>query len=386
LYDFFNKILTYFVPNLSSISFLNIEVIKTPNSLHIGDLLIPVPIVQGGMGVGISLSGLASAVADMGGVGVISAAGLGLLYRDNAFSYLETCIYGVKQEIRKAKALTKGILGINIMVAMTNYADMVNTAIEEKIDIIFSGAGLPLDLPKYLTPESKTKIVPIVSSGRAAKLICEKWYNNYKYAPDAIVIEGPKAGGHLGFKPEQIVDNNFTLENILVDVVKQVRAFEKTINKKIPIIAGGGIYTGKDMYDIMQLGADAVQLGTRFVMTHECDASIEFKNTYIKASEKDIEIIQSPVGMPGRAINNEFIEKIKKGLKQPNTCPYHCIKTCDYTNTPYCIFNALFNAYKGNMNSGYAFAGSNAYKSDKIISVKELFDELLDEYSEVAKE
>jgi nitronate monooxygenase len=349
------------------------------NELKIGGLVIPLPIIQGGMGVGVSLSGLAAAVANQGGVGVISAAGLGLVHRNSAIDYLEANIEGLKTEIRKAKEKTKGIIGVNVMMAMTNFADLVRTSISEKVDIIFSGAGLPLDLPKFLTPGSVTKLVPIVSSGRAAKLICDKWKTLYDYLPDAIVVEGPKAGGHLGFKKDHLPDEHFSLEELVPEVVSVVRAFEEKYNKEIPVIAAGGIYTGYDIYNIMMKGAKGVQMGTRFVTSEECDASMEFKMAYINAEEKDIEIIQSPVGMPGRAINNGFLEKVKQGLKTPIKCPFHCIKTCDVSSSPYCIITALYNSYKGNMKGGYAFAGTNAYLATKITTVKEIFTELVDE-------
>ena len=349
-------------------------------TLQIGNLNIQVPIIQGGMGVGISMSGLASAVANEGGVGVISAAGLGLIHRNSALDYLQANIEGLKKEIRLAKEKTKGVIGVNIMVAMSNFEEMVKTSISEKIDIIFSGAGLPLDLPKFQNQDSQTKLVPIISSGRAAKLICDKWKTRYDYLPDAIVLEGPKAGGHLGFKKEQLDNIQFSLESLLKDVKLAVSEFEVKYRKKIPIIAGGGIYTGSDIFKIMELGADGVQMGTRFVTTDECDASNKFKQAYINATEKDMEIIQSPVGMPGRAIFNEFIEKVKKGMKVPVKCPFKCIKTCEVSSSPYCIVSALYNAYKGNMEKGYAFAGSNAYLATKITSVKETFKELLEEY------
>jgi NAD(P)H-dependent flavin oxidoreductase YrpB (nitropropane dioxygenase family) len=361
---------------LQMLSFNNAENMDT---LNIGGLQIKVPIIQGGMGVGISLNGLAAAVANEGGVGVISSAGLGLLYRNLSKDYLEASILGLREEIKKAREKTKGIIGINIMVALTNFEDMVRTSIEEKVDLIISGAGLPLDLPKYLTKDSITKLVPIVSSGRAAKIICEKWNSLYNYLPDAIVVEGPKAGGHLGFKANQITDDNFKLEALIPDVVKEVAVFEKQYNKEIPVIAAGGIYNGEDIYNIMQLGAKGVQMGTQFVTTNECDASIEFKNTYINAKEEDVEIIISPVGMPGRAINNEFLNAVKRGEKKPINCPVKCIKTCDAETTPYCIISALMNAYKGKFANGYAFAGSNAFRATKIRTVKELMNELVSE-------
>jgi NAD(P)H-dependent flavin oxidoreductase YrpB (nitropropane dioxygenase family) len=352
------------------------------NPLRIGTLAIPVPIVQGGMGVGISLSGMAAAVANEGGVGVISSAGLGLLYRNLAADYLEASIEGLKEELRKAREKTFGVIGVNVMVAMSNFADMVRTSIAEKADIIFSGAGLPLDLPSYLKSDSTTKLVPIVSSGRAAKIICEKWKKEYDYLPDAIVVEGPKAGGHLGFKAEQITDDKYSLENLIPEVVATVKVFEELYNVKIPVIAAGGVYTGQNIHDIMRLGASGVQLGTRFVTTTECDASDAFKQTYINAKAEDIEIIKSPVGMPGRAIGNGFLDKVKLGIKQPIRCPFKCIRTCDVSSSPYCIISALYSAFKGNFNSGYAFAGTNAYLAQKIISVKETFNDIKREYLE----
>jgi len=358
-------------------------------TLSIGDLKAQVPIIQGGMGVGISLSGLASAVANEGGIGVISCAGLGLLYNKLSSNFSEACVLGLKEELRKAREMVKetqekakGIIGVNVMVAMTNFADMVKTSIAEKADIIFSGAGLPLDLPSFLPKGSKTKLVPIVSSARAVKIICEKWHSQYDYLPDAVVVEGPKAGGHLGYKENQIADEHFSLEEILPQVVAEVAVFEEKYNKKIPVIAAGGIYTGADIYRMMELGASGVQLGTRFVTTDECDASDAFKQQYLDAKEGDIEIIKSPVGMPGRAISGSFINQVKEGIKQPKSCPFHCIKTCDISKSPYCIMLALYNAFKGNFKNGYAFAGANAYRAEKIMSVKNTISELMKEWRE----
>jgi len=348
--------------------------------LTIGNLIANIPIIQGGMGVGISLSGLASAVANEGGVGVISSAGLGLYYMQEANNYIDACIYGLKKEIQEARKKTKGIIGVNIMVAMTNFGDMVKTSIEEQADIIFSGAGLPLDLPSYLGETGKTKLVPIVSSARATKIICEKWKSNHDYIPDAIVVEGPKAGGHLGYKIDQIEDQNFSLEHTLPQILEEVDRFEQKYGKAIPVIAAGGIYTGEDIYKVMELGASGVQMGTRFVTTHECDASMEFKQAYINAKQKDIVIIKSPVGMPGRAINNDFLESVTQGNRQPKNCIHHCIKTCDVEHSPYCIILALLNAYKGKLDRGFCFAGANAYKAEEIISVHETFERIKQEY------
>ena len=334
------------------------------------------------MGVGVSLSGLASAVANEGGVGVISSAGLGLLYRNFSTDFLEASIYGLKEELRIAREKSAGVIGVNIMVAMSNFVDMVKTAIAEKADIIFSGAGMPMELPSYLKKDSTTKLVPIVSSARAASLICEKWKSHYNYLPDAVIVEGPKAGGHLGFKPSQIGDEHYALEHLVPEVVQAVEAFEEKYDQKIPVIAAGGIYTGADMFNIMELGAAGVQMATIFVTTNECDASDGFKQAYIAAKEEDIEIITSPVGMPGRAIFNEFLDKVRQGKKHPVRCPFKCIKTCDVSSSPYCIITALINAVKGNFNNGYAFAGTNAFKATSIISVKETIATLAREFKE----
>lgn len=348
--------------------------------LTIGNLVANYPIIQGGMGVGVSLSGLAAAVANEGGVGVISAAGLGFYYMQEANNYIDACIYGLKQEIQKAKDKTKGIVGVNIMVALNNFSDMVKTAVKEKADVIFAGAGMPLDLPKYLDEDSQTKLVPIVSSARATKILCEKWTSNYNYVPDAIVVEGPMAGGHLGYKIEDLESKEYQLEINLPKIIQEASRFEQKFGKKIPVIAAGGIYTGEDIYKIMQLGASGVQMGTRFVTTYECDASDEFKQSYINASKEDIVIIKSPVGMPGRAINNSFLQSVLRGETHPKNCPFHCIKTCNIETSPYCIMRALLNAYKGNVDKGFCFAGVNAYRATEIISVHDMFLKLISEY------
>jgi nitronate monooxygenase len=351
-------------------------------ALRIGDLVAGLPIIQGGMGVGISLSGLSAAVANEGGIGVIATAGIGMLEPDFFSNFVEANLRALRREIRAARAATKGILGVNIMVALSTYAELVTTALEEKIDIIFSGAGLPLNLPGFLTKDSVSKLVPIVSSGRAAALLCKRWTERFDYLPDAIVVEGPRAGGHLGFKTQQISDPAFALEKLIPDVIESVRPFALAAGKTVPVIAAGGIYTGADLLKFIRLGAAGGQMGTRFVTTHECDASLQFKQTYLESKEGDIVIIQSPVGMPGRAIRNAFIDAINMGEKKPFRCPYHCIVTCDYQNSPYCIALALVNAQKGNLKLGFPFAGANAYRTHEIISVKELMRCLMQEYAD----
>jgi NAD(P)H-dependent flavin oxidoreductase YrpB (nitropropane dioxygenase family) len=353
-------------------------------NLQIGDLTIKLPIIQGGMGIGISLSGLASAVANEGGVGVIATPGIGMNEPDFYTNYLEANIRALQKEIRRARELSKGILGVNIMVALTNFADLVKTAIDEGIDIIFSGAGLPLNLPEFVNSTIKTKLVPIVSSGRAAAIIAKKWSEKFSRIPDAVVVEGPLAGGHLGFKEQTIYDPEYSLEKLVPEVIQAVKPFEERYKKTIPVIAAGGIYTGEDIHTFLQLGASAVQMATRFVTTHECDASEKFKQTYINARKEDIVIIRSPVGLPGRAIKNQFIDEVSHGKRKPFKCPYHCLKTCDFKNTPYCISLALMNAKKGQLTHGFAFAGENAYKADKIISVKELIETLNQEYEDAS--
>ncbi|KNY27860.1 NAD(P)H-dependent flavin oxidoreductase [Pseudobacteroides cellulosolvens] len=354
-------------------------------SLKIGNLTARLPIIQGGMGIGVSLSGLASAVANEGGIGVISTAAVGMMETDFSTNYLEANIRALRKEIRKARELTKGIIGVNIMVALSNFADMAKTAIEEGVDIIFSGAGLPLNLPSFLKETKDTKLVPIVSSARAASIIAKKWLEKYKYAPDAIVVEGPLAGGHLGFKIEQIKDPDFKLEKLVSEVIIEAKNIEDKAAKPIPVIAAGGIYTGEDIYKFIHLGASGVQMATRFVTTVECDASLEFKNTYIECSENDIGIIKSPVGMPGRAIKNEFLYDVEAGSKKPYKCPYHCISTCKYESSPYCIALALINAKRGKMKYGFAFAGENAYRAENIVSVEELVKSLVEEYNSSIK-
>ncbi len=349
-------------------------------SFNLGDLKVKIPVIQGGMGIGISLSGLASAVANMGGIGVISSVGIGLAKDEEGKSYRKNNIDALRNEIRQAKGMTDGVLGVNIMSVLSDFAEMVKTSIEEKIDVIFSGAGLPLNLPEFLTKDSVTKLVPIVSSGRAAEIISYKWKHKYDYIPDAFVVEGPLAGGHLGFKADGLLNAANTLEEILEEVLNVSRGLWDKYKVKVPVIAAGGLYSGKDILNIMERGASGVQLGTRFVATEECDASENFKNAFVEAKEDNIQIIKSPVGLPGRTIFNNFLKEAYEGKKRPASCNYRCIKTCNPKTTLYCIANALQSAYKGNMENGFAFAGSNVGLVDKITTVKKVFEDLKNEY------
>lgn len=352
--------------------------------LKIDDLTISTSIIQGGMGVGISMAGLASAVAEQGGIGVISSVGLGLLRNTKDKNYRKGNITALREEIRKAKLMSKGVIGLNIMVAVSDYDDLVKTAIEEEVDLLFLGAGLPLKKPENISLEQfrtmKTKIFPIVSSARAAKIIFQTWDKKFDHVPDGVVVEGPKAGGHLGFKNEQIDDSEFELEKIVPEVIEQIIPFRKKYDKDIPLIAAGGIYTGEDIFRFHQLGAAGVQMGTRFVATDECDADIRFKEQYINCKKEDIGIIKSPVGLPGRAIINNFLKEASAGIKKPFQCPWKCLRTCDFKTSLYCIAKALMNAKVGDLKHGFSFAGSNAYRIDNIISVKELIDSLKKEF------
>ena len=360
-------------------------------ALKLGNLQINLPIIQGGMGVGISLSGLACAVANAGGVGVIATAGIGHTEADWDTNSRAADKRGLQKEIRKAKAGTDGIIGVNIMVALSDFDDLVQCAVDEGADILFMGAGLPISLPKTLPLDNlsklATRLVPIVSSARAAEIVFKAWQKRYSHIPDAVVVEGPLAGGHLGFKKEQIDNPDYALEKILPEVIAVVEPYEQRFGRSIPVIAAGGIYTGADIFRFMNLGAKAVQMGTRFVATHECDASGEFKQAYIDCTKEDIVIIDSPVGLPGRAIGGKFFDRLAAGAKETFRCHWKCLKSCDFKNVPYCIAQALTNAKKGNLNKGFAFAGANAYRVERIISVKEVVETLVAEYmAELYKE
>ena len=342
-------------------------------SLIIGDLEINPPIIQGGMGVRISKANLAAAVANEGCVGVVSAIGLGP-FEDRPTEFVKLNEQALRDEMRKAKSMTRGIIGVNIMVALSNYENLVVTAAEEKADLIICGAGLPLDLPR-LTKGSSSKLVPIVSSARALSVICKKW-KQYDKMPDAVIVEGPKAGGHLGFGYEEIINGTApVLDDILVEVIKVANTFEP----HIPVVAAGGIFDGHDISRVLKLGASGVQIATRFVCTNECDVHQNFKLAYLKAKKEDITIIKSPVGMPGRVINNAFVERIKKGETHPFKCSYRCLRTCDPKTAPYCIAKVLVRAAEGNLDEAFAFCGENAYRCREIVPVKQLIQELVSE-------
>ena len=348
----------------------------------IGDLKIEAPVVQGGMGIGLSMSGLASAVANAGGVGVLSAAGVGVLHGGSG--NLSEDREALRAEIRKARALTGGVLGVNIMAALTNFESMAKTAMEEKIDVIFAGAGLPLRLPEWRPAGCKTKLVPIVSSARAAARIAQWWLEKCGCAPDAFVVEGPMAGGHLGFRPEQLDDPAYRLEELVPQVVAVAHGLEAGAGRSIPVIAAGGVFTGEDIHRFLKLGASAVQMATRFLATEECDAAPEFKQALVDCRREDIGIITSPVGMPGRAIRNLFLKEAGEGRRKPGGCPYRCIAACRQEKGPYCITDALVHACRGDLENGFAFVGANGYRVTEITTVGRLMEELAAQYREAA--
>jgi NAD(P)H-dependent flavin oxidoreductase YrpB (nitropropane dioxygenase family) len=347
--------------------------------LKIGELVAAVPIIQGGMGVGVSRSRLAAAVANEGGIGIISGAQIGFEEADFETNANEANMRALGNEIRKAKeASPNGIIGVNLMVAMNNYKEAVNTAVKAGVDLIISGAGLPTELPS-LVKGLKTKIAPIVSSGKAAAVIAKMWDRKHSCAPDLVVVEGPEAGGHLGFSLDQLqTENKPELLDIVKEVIDALKPYEEKYNRSIPVIAAGGIFTGEDIAKCIKAGAAGVQMATRFVATEECDADIRYKMTYVDSKKEDIGIVKSPVGMPGRAIYNKFLKRLEEGRIPVKKC-YDCLKPCEPANTPYCITKALIEAVKGNVDEGLIFTGSNAYRIEKIVTVKELMQQLVSE-------
>lgn len=346
-------------------------------ALKIGDLVAPTPIVQGGMGVGISLSSLASAVANNGGIGVIAANGIGLLEPDYYEDGQAANLRAFRREIRKARELSSGVIGVNIMVAVNDFHQLLDVAIEEKVDIVFMGAGLPIkNMPVEALRKANVKVAPIVSSARAVDMIFRMWTKLYNDTPDAVVFEGPKAGGHLGFTEEQLEDPAYQLEAIVPQIVEALKPFEESKGCRIPLIAGGGVYSGRDVYKVLSLGASAVQMATRFVATDECDADNRFKQAYVNCTKEQIGLIKSPVGMPGRAIRNTFITDSEEGKRPPFRCAWKCLSSCKAQEANYCISIALNNARRGLLQSGFVFVGTNGYRIKKIVPVKSLIAEL----------
>jgi nitronate monooxygenase len=348
--------------------------------LKIGNFTADIPIVQGGMGVRVSLSSLAAAVANEGGIGTISSIALGGVDASGR-EYEKISREALIEEIRKAKNLTKGHLAVNIMNVLSNASDLVKTSVQEGIKFIVMGAGLPMKLP-YIVEDKNVNLIPIISSARAANLILRTWDHRFNRTANAFILEGPLAGGHLGFSQDQLDHiDEFSLEMLLPTVLQAVRLYEDKYGEKIPIIVGGGIYDGKDIARMLSLGASGVQMGTRFVCTEECSVSSEFKQAYIDAKEEDIVIVKSPVGMLGRAIRNRFLKKLEGTEKLKIKCHYKCLTACQVVKAKYCIAKALFNSYLGDVDNGLIFCGKNAFRIDKITTVKELIKELVDDLS-----
>ncbi len=343
--------------------------------LRIGNLCAKIPVIQGGMGVGISLHRLAGAVAAEGGIGIISTAQIGYREPDYDENPIQANLRAIKQEIDKARELAKGgIIGVNIMVATKFYEDYVKAAVAAGVDLIISGAGLPVTLPE-LVGSAKTKLAPIVSSLKSAQVICKYWKKKYDREPDMVVIEGPEAGGHLGFTSEQLADiPALDYDGEISRIIEYVHGLPTKDGEEIPVVVAGGIYTREDAEHAASLGAAGVQMGTRFVTTPECDASDEYKQAYINAKKEDIVIVKSPVGMPGRAINNAFMKRAKEGRIPHGKC-HLCVSTCKPAETPYCITEALVNAAVGNVDEALLFCGSNAYRAEKLESVKDIMQE-----------
>lgn len=348
-------------------------------SLKIGDLTAKIPIIQGGMGVGISLGGLAGAVAKEGAIGIISTAQIGFREEDFYENPIAANLRAMVKELKKARTIApKGIIGFNIMVATNKYEEYVKAAVKAGADLIISGAGLPMDLPAFVG-KCKTKLLPIVSSKRAANLILKRWDRKYSTTADAIVVEGPMAGGHLGFKSEELDDLdslNAHYDEEIQAIINTVASYEQKYEKEIPVIVAGGIRTREDMEHCFSLGAKGIQVATKFVTTEECDADLRYKQTYIDCSKEQICIVKSPVGLPARAIRNEFLDKVEKERLAPGHC-YQCLAKCDRANIPYCITEALIHAAKGEVEDAILFCGADAYKETKIRTVREVLADFL---------
>ena len=328
------------------------------------------------MGVRVSKANLAAAVANEGCAGVIASVGLGGYEkhpRGTDFKAME--LVALRDEIRKARGMTDGVIGVNAMVALSDYESLVSVCAKENVDMIISGAGLPMHLPGY-TAGTNIQLIPIISSARSLKIIHKKWMKDFNRGPDAVIIEGMKAGGHLGYSIEQLEQRTPTLEETLADVLELIRQ----LPTPIPVIVAGGIFTGQDMAHYLNLGASGVQMATRFVCTEECDVDIKFKQAYLDAGPEDITLIKSPVGLPGRVIRNAFVDQIKKGETMPFRCKYQCLRTCNPSTAPYCIAEVLANASEGKMDEAFAFAGSNAWRCNEILSVKQLIQKIMQEY------
>lgn len=347
-------------------------------AVHLGNKILDVPIIQGGMGVGVSLDKLAGAVAACGGMGVISSAFAGFQAADFDNDPKSVTVREIPKIIARAKETAKncGLIGINIMVALDDYSEHVRAAVKGHVDAIISGAGLPLNLPG-LVEDPAILLAPVVSSGRVAKLICKSWQRHHNRLPDFIVLEGAKAGGHLGFQYDELeTDSTQTNDDILKEVLASIAPFEKEIGRDIPVFVAGGIFDHEDIQHVLALGAAGVQIGTRFIATEECDADQGFKDVILGASDADIVLTKSPVGMPGRAVRTPLVNRVAAdGRKKPTRC-YKCLGPCDVQTTPYCISEALMASARGDLENGLFFCGANGARITEMTTVPELMAEL----------
>ncbi|MDY2627128.1 MAG: nitronate monooxygenase family protein [Lachnospiraceae bacterium] len=346
--------------------------------LKIGKKTAKLPIIQGGMGVGISLGNLAGSVAAEGAVGIISSAQIGFREPDFDKQPQKANLRAIEKEMKKAREISPdGIIGFNIMTALRDFEDHARAAAAAGADLIISGAGLPVDLPAYVK-DSDTCIAPIVSSDKSARVILKYWDKKYGRTADLVVIEGPKAGGHLGFKKEELeyyTDELYAQE--IRKIIHTVKSYEEKYNCRIPVVVAGGIYSHEEVMHAFSLGADGVQVGTRFVTTEECDAHINYKKAYIRAQKEDIVIARSPVGMPGRTILNPFLKRVMLGEKIPHTPCHRCLAHCNPADIPYCITDGLVNAANGRIDDALLFCGAEVYRAEKIETVKEVLKSLI---------
>ena len=355
-------------------------------SLQIGKYTIQKPIVQGGMGVGISWDQLAGNVSKEGGLGVISAVGTGY-YEDKKYATklvagrpLDALGFyskeGFEAIINNArKTCGDKPLAANILYAINDYGRVVRDACEAGIDVIITGAGLPTNMPEFTEGYPDVALVPIVSSAKALKIICKRWKKRYDRIPDAVVVEGPKSGGHQGFTYEQCKLPENQLENIVAPVVE-----EAALWGDIPVIAAGGVWDKTDIEEMMSLGARGVQMGTRFIGTHECDAHENLKNVLIAAKKDDIQLMASPVGYPAQGVVTNLTHLVAKREGPAIKCISNCVAPCnrgvEAKEVGFCIADRLSDAYEGNLETGLFFSGTNGYRLDKLISVKELLTKL----------
>ena len=348
---------------------------------------LPLPILQGGMGVGVSLGSLAGAVARCGGMGTVSAALCGFDEPDFETDPFGANLRALEKEIRCAKALSdgSGLVAVNVMVATTQYADCVRTAVRAGAHAVVCGAGLAKDLPAIAKDAGDTSaLAPIVSSGRAAGVLCRLWDSRYHTVPDFFVLEGPLAGGHLGFSPEEAAaaqaGRPVSLDALLTEVLSAIAPYREKYGRDIPVFTAGGVKGGAELAHYQKLGAAGAQFATRFIATEECDAADGLKQALVRAKASDIVIVKSPVGMPGRALLSPLMRRVAEGTQPPIGRCINCLTPCDRKTAPYCISAALIAAVRGDWENGLFFCGANAGEIKEITTVQEQIDKILAEW------